>query len=317
VALIKCPECASEISDRADACPRCGCPADLWRPGPPSEPPATVTPPVAVTAGSQQGVRIVAAFVLLGVAAFIFTNLFATSSPPSRTLDDIPVADLDYEVIRKTVHNMRSDALADYRKTLLGKRIIWSGYVDSVAAAEHGASRVAIDMDPPSEEFSVADIHFVVPSDSAASLVKDEKIEFTGVITFMDSSLLGSNCSLRLDPAAITRELASPPSPAPHATHHVVDLMATVRFDGTRFTISNRDAFAWHDVELEINGGLFTGGYKLSVPVIEAGRTYSVGALQFAKSDGTRFNPFQTKPTKLSISCQTGSGDHGFYVGGW
>lgn len=26
MALIKCPECGSEVSDRASACPRCGCP---------------------------------------------------------------------------------------------------------------------------------------------------------------------------------------------------------------------------------------------------------------------------------------------------
>lgn len=26
MALIKCPECSSEISDKAKACPKCGCP---------------------------------------------------------------------------------------------------------------------------------------------------------------------------------------------------------------------------------------------------------------------------------------------------
>lgn len=27
MALIKCPECGKEISDKAAACPNCGCPA--------------------------------------------------------------------------------------------------------------------------------------------------------------------------------------------------------------------------------------------------------------------------------------------------
>ena len=28
MALIKCPECGKEISDKASACPNCGCPVD-------------------------------------------------------------------------------------------------------------------------------------------------------------------------------------------------------------------------------------------------------------------------------------------------
>lgn len=28
MAMIKCPECGKEISDRAEACPHCGCPID-------------------------------------------------------------------------------------------------------------------------------------------------------------------------------------------------------------------------------------------------------------------------------------------------
>ena len=30
MALIKCPECGREISDKAECCPRCGCPASEW-----------------------------------------------------------------------------------------------------------------------------------------------------------------------------------------------------------------------------------------------------------------------------------------------
>ncbi len=30
MALIKCPECGKEISDRAESCPNCGCPASEW-----------------------------------------------------------------------------------------------------------------------------------------------------------------------------------------------------------------------------------------------------------------------------------------------
>ena len=30
MALIKCPECGKEISDKAASCPNCGCPANVW-----------------------------------------------------------------------------------------------------------------------------------------------------------------------------------------------------------------------------------------------------------------------------------------------
>lgn len=30
MALIKCPECGKEISDKASACPNCGCPSSEW-----------------------------------------------------------------------------------------------------------------------------------------------------------------------------------------------------------------------------------------------------------------------------------------------
>lgn len=30
MAMIKCPECGSEISDKASACPKCGCPSSEW-----------------------------------------------------------------------------------------------------------------------------------------------------------------------------------------------------------------------------------------------------------------------------------------------
>jgi hypothetical protein len=61
-------------------------------------------------------------------------------------------------------------------------------------------------------------------------------------------------------------------------------------------------------VKLEVNGGFFSGGYELKHPRIEAGQTYTVGARQFADSDGKRFNPYEMKPKKFSICGKTPSG---------
>jgi len=95
-----------------------------------------------------------------------------------------------------------------------------------------------------------------------------------------------------------------------------IDLNATVRFTGTQFVIQNNNSFDWTNVELEINSGLISGGYVLNVERMRAGETYTVGAMQFAKSDGERFNPFTHKPQKLSVWCDTPRGK-GFYLGGW
>ena len=95
-----------------------------------------------------------------------------------------------------------------------------------------------------------------------------------------------------------------------------IDIKANVSFTGTQFVIANGDSFNWTNVELEINSGLLTSGYKLTTSLIASGQTYTVGAMQFAKGDGTRFNPFQIKPQKITIYCDTPQGK-GLYSGGW
>jgi hypothetical protein len=87
-------------------------------------------------------------------------------------------------------------------------------------------------------------------------------------------------------------------------------------FHRDQFVIQNEDTDDWTDVKMEINGGFFSGGYELRTPRIEAGSTATVGAAQFAKSDGTRFNPFQMKPQKFVITAKI-DGKNGTYVGGW
>lgn len=110
----------------------------------------------------------------------------------------------------------------------------------------------------------------------------------------------------------------SPKSPGGSDTSSTstTDLKASVRFTGTQFVITNRDTFPWTDVELDVNGGTFSSGYTLSVKRMEAGQVYTVGAMQFANSDGVRFNPFQMKPKKFTIKA-TANGNLAFYFGGW
>lgn len=95
-----------------------------------------------------------------------------------------------------------------------------------------------------------------------------------------------------------------------------IDLKATVKFTGTQFVITNNDNFDWTNVELKLNSGLIFGGYVLKTQRMIAGETYTVGAMQFAKDDGTRFNPSTTKALNLFIWCDTPKGNGSCY-GDW
>lgn len=77
-----------------------------------------------------------------------------------------------------------------------------------------------------------------------------------------------------------------------------MDLKAKVRFTGSQFVITNVDDIDCEKAKMEINSKYSLDGYTL-----EAGKTYEVGALQFTKSDGTRFQPFEVKPKDFYIYC--------------
>jgi hypothetical protein len=96
-----------------------------------------------------------------------------------------------------------------------------------------------------------------------------------------------------------------------------VELNADVRFDGAQFIISNEDYFDWKNVRLEINSSGLRSGYIYRADLIKSNTTYTIGALQFAKKDGERFNPFQSKPLNFSIICELSGGKSGIYYGGW
>jgi len=96
-----------------------------------------------------------------------------------------------------------------------------------------------------------------------------------------------------------------------------IDLKASVRFTGTQFVILNNDSFDWTNIKLEINSQGLRSGYILRASRLSAGAEYTVGAMQFAKKDGEKFNPFTHKPTNFSISCTAQGGKSGFYFGEW
>lgn len=93
-------------------------------------------------------------------------------------------------------------------------------------------------------------------------------------------------------------------SPTPTPLSKKETFNAAVNFTGTQFVIGNQDQYACINARMEINGGLLKGGYVLEGDTLEAGQEYTVGAGQFVKDDGTRFNPFGTKPQNFNINCR-------------
>jgi hypothetical protein len=118
--------------------------------------------------------------------------------------------------------------------------------------------------------------------------------------------LVGGGCYLLMGYA----EKAAQEAPKP------VELVALVTYDGAQFTITNGNNFSWDNVKLELNGKTFSSGYVLNAQQIAPQSTYTVGAMQFANSDGLVFNPFTHKPLSISISCDTRIGK-AFYNGTW
>ena len=105
------------------------------------------------------------------------------------------------------------------------------------------------------------------------------------------------------------------PRPTASPTPDDIDLNASVRFQDNIFIITNNDSFDWRNIRLTINGGVFKG-YELKHGLIQSGAVYEVGSMQFADSDGQRFNPFTMKPQSFWIACDTPQG-RGFWAGGW
>ncbi len=75
---------------------------------------------------------------------------------------------------------------------------------------------------------------------------------------------------------------------------------ASVNFTGTQFVINNLDKYDCVNARLQVNGG----NYSLNGYTLEKGHQYTVGAGQLTKGDGTRFNPFGTKPQNFYIGCR-------------
>jgi len=88
---------------------------------------------------------------------------------------------------------------------------------------------------------------------------------------------------------------------APQEGQGVKTLKARIFCNGMQITIINDDLRAWTNVRIELNPGLFSSGYTLKVPRIEAGQSVTYSLLDFTDWRGNRFNPFAKAVREVNI----------------
>lgn len=110
----------------------------------------------------------------------------------------LPVTDISFHEVRRNKENMTDLQWEEYAKSIKGKRIRWSGYVEEVKSKFFGGYQVLVDMDPPHDKMSVQDVYLdKVTKEQALSLEKDNPIEFEGTISSAISVLGSLQISLK------------------------------------------------------------------------------------------------------------------------
>jgi hypothetical protein len=80
---------------------------------------------------------------------------------------------------------------------------------------------------------------------------------------------------------------------------HYQSLKASVRYDGTQFVFQNDDDFDWTGVQFLLNTD-----YKYTLPLAAAHSSFAVQAVEFAKDDGTKFDPNSMSPYDFILTAK-------------
>lgn len=123
-------------------------------------------------------------------------------------------------------------------------------------------------------------------------------IIFVGIIFLLWCLGSLSNSTINQNTPFPTSE--EPGSPSPEAS---TDLSPEIHWNGSQLIITDKDDFDYNNAVIELDGD-YT--YKVGQP-IEAGQTYTIGLMEFANSDGIRFNPFQMKIKTIFVSSDEGT----------
>lgn len=171
MAMKPCRECGKDVSTKAGKCPHCGV----------SDP--AKSPWNRKIGGG--GLLLIILIVLYFVAQAGDGNSRSATIARTARQPTTPAVDttLSHASIRR---QMRDDLTEAQFKALArgieGRRIRWRGWVEDVNEKALGGYELLVDMDSPTEIFSVQDVTFDIPQNLALSLRKDARITFEGTI---------------------------------------------------------------------------------------------------------------------------------------
>ncbi len=94
-------------------------------------------------------------------------------------------------------------------------------------------------------------------------------------------------------------------------------LNASVRIDGRQLTIGNTGDEVWHDVRIDLNGGLANRGYVRELSTLAPRQSMVFDVAAFSDEDGTTFNPASERLRQLRIAAETADGRVALYTRRW
>jgi len=87
----------------------------------------------------------------------------------------------------------------------------------------------------------------------------------------------------------------------------LIELNASVIYDGSRFTVTNHDTLDYLNTEMTLNEY-----YKITGMNLQSGESYKIWPVEFAHINGTKFSSEQV-PLQFAIWCELNEGKNGFY----
>jgi hypothetical protein len=84
----------------------------------------------------------------------------------------------------------------------------------------------------------------------------------------------------------------------------IAEISPIITGSDLELTVTNKDAFDWTNVQLELNSA-----FRYGIAAIHAGETLHIQLQDFVKPDGTNFDPLRQTPSQLAIACETPQGE--------
>ncbi|MBN1981480.1 MAG: zinc ribbon domain-containing protein [Chitinivibrionales bacterium] len=218
MSLFSCPECKKKISDSVQHCPHCGYSIrknhSLWYNRKFIVICALIFAfPIGMYGmwkSSRFGIgsKILITFITLLFTISYLSSYFpqsdllglqSVSAPGGSHTQSEEVSRISFTTIRANTLDMTEAQFNIYTKSLVGTRVVWSGWVDDVDEKLLGGYRLLVDMDGPSSPLRIKDVTIPIADTIATKFNKNERITFEATIDRISRST--SSCLIDLSNA--------------------------------------------------------------------------------------------------------------------